>query len=285
MLLVGFAFVTFDFIQLTFLSERTDKYFSWTIASPLTAAVFGSFYFAAAVITITGGTQKAWVRARAVVPGTFALVLLIEIATLIHLDLFRPHLNSPDGLTRFEFWVWIGAYSIEPPGLLIGMLLQRRMPGVDPPRLEPLPRWYCNLGLAGGLGAAALGAVMFLVPTALIGVWSWTLTPLTARVLGAWFVASGLVLAVGVWENDRWRLLVPALAFCALSPLQFIAIARFSGEIDWGNPQIWGHTLFLIGVFALGIVGIAMSVRARKPSLGAAPPAPAPLGAGPQFSA
>ena len=35
MLLIGTAFVTFDFVQLTFLSERTDRYFSWTIAAPI----------------------------------------------------------------------------------------------------------------------------------------------------------------------------------------------------------------------------------------------------------
>src|SRR5262249_59256724 len=84
MLIVGFGFVTFDFIELTFLTGKTDEFFSWTIAASITAAVFGSFYFAASAITLSAFPQRAWARARPAVPGTFALVVLIELATLYH---------------------------------------------------------------------------------------------------------------------------------------------------------------------------------------------------------
>ena len=67
MIIVGFGFVTFDFIELTFLTERTDKFFSWTIGSPVTAAVFGSFYFAASMISFatTSGcdSMTTWLAA------------------------------------------------------------------------------------------------------------------------------------------------------------------------------------------------------------------------------
>jgi hypothetical protein len=119
----------------------------------------------------------------------------------------------------------------------------------------------------------ALGALMFLLPHSAISIWSWPLTPLTAQVLGSWFVASGLVLAAAMWENDRWRLLAPASAFIALVPVQFIAMARFGSEIDWGKPQIWLHTVFLAGVFVLGLIGIAMSLRSRSPVSAEPPPA------------
>ncbi|MGH2591528.1 MAG: hypothetical protein ACRDGW_12125 [Actinomycetota bacterium] len=165
MLFVGTAFVTFDFVQLTLLAERTDRYFSWTIDAPITAVVLGSFYFAAVILTLFGGTQRAWVRARAVVPGTWAFVTLVLIATLIHLDVFRPHLHSPDAITRFEFWVWIGAYTAEPVGLLVFGLLQRRVPGADPPRGEPWPpEAYLWIGTAAGGVATLVGGAMFLFP-------------------------------------------------------------------------------------------------------------------------
>ncbi len=273
MLLVGFGFVTFDFIELTFLTDNTAKFFSWEIKSTLTAAVFGSFYLAASVITIFGSTQRAWVRTRAVVPGTLALVTLIEIATLYNFEPFRAHLHST-GITQFEYWLWIGAYSVEPPGLIIGMLLQRRRAGVDPPTLEPLPRWYRTCAWVGGIGAIAMGAFLFLLPNAAIDIWSWPLTRLTAQVLGSWFVASGLVMAWAAHEDDRWRLLVPALAFTALGPVQLIAVARFSGQVDWGNLQIWAHVAFLAGVFALGVIGTAMALRARHPQVEQPPPMP-----------
>jgi hypothetical protein len=275
MLIVGFGFVTFDFIELTFLTERTDKFFSWTIGSPLTAAVFGSFYFAASLITLSAFPQRAWVRARSAVPGTFALVCLIELATLYNFDPFRLHLHAPDAITNFEFFLWIGAYTVEPIGLTIGMLLQRRMPGVDPPTLEPLPAWWRNCAWVGGIGGIAVGAFLFLLPNQAIDIWSWPLTRLTAQVLGSWFVASGLVMAWAAHENDRWRLLVPALGFTALGPLQLVAIARFSDEIDFGNPQIWGHLIFLVGVTILGVVALRMALKARNPMAAQAPPMPA----------
>jgi hypothetical protein len=275
MLIVGFGFVTFDFIELTFLTERTDKFFSWTIGSPLTAAIFGSFYFAASAITLSAFPQRAWARARSAVPGTFALVVLIELATLYNFEPFRLHLNAPDAITNFEFFLWIGAYTVEPIGLTIGMLMQRRMPGVDPPTLEPLPTWWRNCAWVGGIGSIVVGAFLFLLPNQAIDIWSWPLTRLTAQVLGSWFVASGLVMAWAAHENDRWRLLVPALGFTALGPLQLIAIARFSDEIDFANPQIWGHLAFLVGVTILGVIALRMALKAKNPIALQAPPMPA----------
>ena len=247
MIVVGFGFVTFDFIELTFLTERTDKFFSWTIGSPLTAAVFGSFYFAASMITASAALNwKTWVRARPAVPGTFALVLLIELATLYNFEPFRLHLHAPDGITNFEFFLWIGAYTIEPIGLTIGMLMQRRMPGVDPPTVERLPAWWRNCAWVGGVGAIVVGALLFLLPYVAVDIWSWPLT----------------------------RLLVPALGFAALGPLQLIAILRFTDEIDFGNLQIWGHLAFLVGVTILGFIGCVMAFRARRPGMSEAPPMP-----------
>jgi len=265
MLLVGTAFVTFDFIQLTFLAERTDRYFSWTIDAPITAVVLGSFYFSAIILTLFGGTQRAWVRTRAVVPGTWAFVTLVMLATLIHLDVFRPHLHSPDAITRFEFWVWIGAYAVEPVGLLVFGLLQRKMPGQDPPRREPPPQLYLRVGTIAGVAATLAGAIMFLFPDVAIDLWSWPLTPLTSRILGSWYVGAGLVLVVAMWERDRWRLFVPSLAFVTLGPVQFIGIARYSEQVDWGNPQMWVHIGFQAVVFALGVGGLVMSTRAPNP--------------------
>ena len=155
------------------------------------------------------------------------------------------------------------------------MLLQRRMPGVDPPTLEPLPRWWRNCAWLGGAGSVAVGAFLFLLPNTATDVWSWPLTRLTAQVLGSWFVASGLVMAWAAHENDRWRLLVPALAFTALGPVQLVAIARFTGQVDFGNPEVWGHMAFLVGVTVLGAIGTAMALRAKRPQAIAPPPMPA----------
>lgn len=72
-------------------------------------------------------------------------------------------------------------------------------------------------------------------------------------------------MVVAMWERDRWRLFVPALAFVALGPVQLIGILRYSEQVDWGNVQMWLHLGFLAVVFALGVAGLAMSSRAPNP--------------------
>jgi hypothetical protein len=81
-------------------------------------------------------------------------------------------------------------------------------------------------------------------------------------------------MAWGAHENDRYRLLVPALGFLVLGPVQLIAILRFTDDVDFGNLQIWGHLAFLVGVTVLGVVGTVMAFKARRPVAGQAPPMP-----------
>jgi hypothetical protein len=50
-------------------------------------------------------------------------MLLVGLAFVtfdfVQLTVFRPHQHSPDAITRFAFWVWIGAYTVEPIGLVV----------------------------------------------------------------------------------------------------------------------------------------------------------------------
>jgi len=233
MLLIGTAFVTFDFVQLTFLSEQT-----WhvDVRDP--------------------GPDRDADPPRSVPPPP----------------------AQPRRHHAVEFWVWIGAYTVEPIGLLIFAFFQRRMPGTDPLRGMPAPpASFLRTGTIAGWLATVVGAVMFAFPDAAIDVWSWPLTPRTARILGSWLVGAGLVMVVAMWERDRWRLFVPSLAFLALGPVQAIGIVRYADQVDWGNAQVWLHLAFLAVVFALGVGGIVMSSRAPKPfPASVVPPAPVP---------
>src|SRR2546423_11959349 len=48
---------------------RTDRYFSWTMDVPLTAAFLGASYWTAAVFTLLSAREREWARARSVMPG------------------------------------------------------------------------------------------------------------------------------------------------------------------------------------------------------------------------
>ncbi len=55
---------------LFFGATRTDAWWAWTIAPPLTAATLGAFYWAAFVLILTAARSETWAEARpAVVSG------------------------------------------------------------------------------------------------------------------------------------------------------------------------------------------------------------------------
>src|SRR5687768_10358973 len=66
------------------LAEETDRFFSWPIQPPLTAAFMGAAYWAAFVLIGWTARAAAWEVARpTLVPVTTIAVLLLA-ATLIH---------------------------------------------------------------------------------------------------------------------------------------------------------------------------------------------------------
>src|SRR6186997_3111664 len=96
----------------------TDRYFSWTIDVPLTAAFLGACYWTAALFTLLCAREREWPRARAVMPGILVAGTLILVATLVHIERFA--MDSARG------WIWVILYAGLPPGALLLVALQRR---------------------------------------------------------------------------------------------------------------------------------------------------------------
>ena len=103
------------------LAEETDRFFSWTIQPPLTAAFMGAAYWAAFVLIGWAARAGTWELARpALVPVTTIAVLLL-VATLVHLDKFD--LDSIFG------WFWLVVYCSVPPALAVLVWAQARRAG------------------------------------------------------------------------------------------------------------------------------------------------------------
>jgi len=255
------AFLTFVAgASLYLLTERTDRYFAWTIKVPMSAAFLGAFYFTACVMACASARQREWSRARVGVPGVTAFLWLTLIATLLHLSLF--HLHAGSGTARGAAWAWLAIYVLDPIALSILWFLQVRVPGRDRPSERPLPAWYRVTLVLESFLLVLVGITLFVAPSAAPHVWPWPLTPLTSRMSAAWLLGLGITAGTAAGEND-WRRIRPAVAgLIALVAFQSIALMRFGGDVLWSAPIAWAYAAALGVNLVLGVVG-AEQARTR----------------------
>jgi hypothetical protein len=258
-LLVGAFLVSLAGIQLYVLTTRTDHYFAWTIALPITAAFLGAFYWTSVPLALLGGLERVWIRARVGVPGVLLFLWATLATTLIHFGKF--HLHSPDHFARGAAWLWLVIYAGDPPFVLLGLFFQLRAPGVDPPRTAPLPSWYRAALAVQAVVTLGIGAILFAAPKWAATWWPWALTPLTARAMAAWLLGLGGVLAMAFWEDDWIRIRVATISYAVLGILQLVALARYSGSFTWGLAGSV-YTAFVVAVLLLGVYGVAQATSA-----------------------
>ena len=189
--------------QLTVFPERTAEWFAWTIDVPMTAVFLGAAYWSSAVLEIAGARSSGWSRARLTVWTVLVFTTLTLVVTLVHLDKFHLGPEQPTS-ARIITWGWIAIYAAVPVGMVAGLVLQARadVPAADVDHVRrQLPRglrW-----LLAGLGGVLLvaGVAMLVAPESAADLWSWPLTPLTARAVGAWLVGLGWA-AAHAWLID-----------------------------------------------------------------------------------
>jgi hypothetical protein len=184
------------------------------------------------------------------IPSIFLFAVLALVATVMHLDRF--HFNHPLAFTRFLAWLWLVAYAVFPVAMPIIFVLQTRASGIDPPRTAALPRWF-SLALAVQGGILILtGVLLFVLPATMGRVWPWELTPLTARVIGAWAIGIGAVAVQSIWENDWRRLRSMTVAYTIFGALQLVNVFHFAGSVVWSGAGSW---LFVIVMASIALAG------------------------------
>lgn len=231
-------------IPLFLWSTETERLFAWTIATPLTAAFLGASYWAAGVMEFLASRRRRWHEARIAVPAVFIFTVLTLIVTLVHLDRF--HITATDPVTQTVTWAWIVVYAVVPVLMLVALVLQLRQPAGDVPSRTPLPAWVRLMLVAQGATLAILGIWLLLLPASASPHWPWSLTPLTARAIGAWLFSLGVVALHGAWENDHVRIYPATLGYFVLPILQFVALARFPGDFAWGTTAGMLYLAFLV---------------------------------------
>jgi hypothetical protein len=239
------------------LTEHTDRYFSWTIQPPLTAAFIGAVTFAGAALSWLSARQVYWVRARLAIVPVWLFWVVMGVVTLVHLDRF--HFDSALPLTaRLAAWVWIGMYTVMPIWFLvvvIGLLLRRTS---EPPRSRPLPEWFRALLVLQGCLVALVASLLLFMTDRVSAAWPWILTPLTARAVGAWMLTTAALAIVAVVENDLDRMYPVAVTFIASGALQLVAVVRYLNDFEAASISGVGYLVFPASLLLLGVVTLRL---------------------------
>jgi len=239
--------------------NNTARYFSWTIAVPVTAAFLGAGYLAAAVLEAAAARQRNWEQARIAVPGVLAFTTLTLVVTLVHLDKF--HLSAASVLTRALTWGWLAIYIGVPPVLAFLWWRQARaVPGTAPAGTPLPPPVRAALGVQGVV-MLALGIALLAAPVQVARLWPWPLTALTGRAVGAWLVGLGIIVAQSWHANRRDTVAIVFPANIVYGALQLAVLAGFAHSMHWDQVSAWCYLLFLASLLAVGIAGLTAVTR------------------------
>jgi hypothetical protein len=245
--------LAFGFISLLAFPGETDRHFAWTIGAHMTSMTLGSGYASGAYFFARVAVGRRWHTVHAGFLPIAAFTVLMELATFLHWSVFLH------GTFRFHFWLVI--YTITPFLVPAVWAINRR---TDPgPAADDVMSRRLRLGLAAwGWGMLGMTAFLYLFPGTAADVWPWPLTPLTSRVLGAWFVwgTVGLVLARdGRWSAAR----IPLQATILGSVLTLVGVGRTWSEWDTGRAL----TYVVLAALALVVVvmGLLLAGRGGRP--------------------
>jgi hypothetical protein len=249
-------FLVTAFVILFILPDQTEKLFAWKIQPSMSAMMLGAAY-AGGIYFFTGVLlSKQWQRVKVGFLALIPFVSMLGIATILHWDRFTHE--------HISFIAWTALYFTTPFIVLTVWLLNRSQDTGQPDnqdrKISSLVRFFMG---AAGLITFIISLVLFLSPNVLIGVWPWTLTPLTARVMGAMFSlpgAVGLCLAFD-WRWSTAKLILQAQSFSILFIL--IAAVRAWRDFNWAEFGIW---LFVggLGLMLASIVILFIYMETQK---------------------
>ena len=246
-------------VSLFVFTEQTDRYFSWTIEPPLTAAFLGAAYWSGALLALAGARARDWTHARAHRPG----VGRDDPAPAGHAHPPRP---LPHG-QRHRLGL-VERVRGMPPVMAYLVVRQLRAAGPDPPRLAPFAMWFRRLLQIVVAGALTLGLALFLFPSEADAAWPWTLTPLTARAIAAGALGGAIFLALVAYEDDWLRVRSAMLSLAAFGALQLLAVARYPDTLDWDGSGAWIYVGALVATIVVGVLGSrAAGARSGRSSL------------------
>ena len=239
--------------------DDTERLFAWTIRPRMTPLLMGANYAAGALFFARVALGRRWHAVEHGLPAVATFAALALVATLLHLDRFHAG--------HIAFYTWTIVYVIS-PFLIAWLWLRNRAadnhaPDPGDSTVSATARRLTGVGSVVLLG---LALTMFAAPSLFIPLWPWTLTPLTARVVAAFFAlpgVTGLLLSREPrWSAWRWLVesAILGLGLTALGVPRAWADFQPLGLADW---------LYVVSLVALiaGLVGFYLTMQSRRTSV------------------
>ncbi|MCF6745923.1 hypothetical protein E9529_16890 [Blastococcus sp. KM273128] len=238
------ALTLLAFVALFIGSSRTADHFAWTIEPPATAAFLGAAYAAGCVLVALSLRTPVWAHVRIPFATVLVFTVLTLAATLLHRDRF--HFGDPGLVANAAAWFWLAVYVVVPVGMLAMLVAQERLPHPDPPRRLLLPAGLATVLAVQGAVFLVAGAVLYAAPATESSLWPWTLTPLTARAVGAWLIAFGVGIALALRDRDLDRLRLAAVAYAVFGALELVVLARYPDVVRWDSAAAWVYVALMV---------------------------------------
>lgn len=242
-------FLVVAFIILFIFPDQTGMLFAWKIQPSISAMMLGSAY-AGGIYFFTGVLRsRQWHKVKVGFLPVIAFASLLGIATILHWDKFNH--------SHVSFFAWAGLYFTTPFIVSFVWLRNRKQDAGNSGEQDTIIpyTWRLIMGAFGSI-TLVISLFLFLQPGMLISLWPWTLTPLTARVMGAMFALPGLV-GLGIALDKRWDaaiLILQSQGFSIL--LILIASILSSQDYDW----VYGGSWLFVGGLGLMLVSIILLI-------------------------
>ena len=165
---------------------RAATDYAWSIQPAVNGAFIGAGFLAGTLATgLVLWRSTRWRSFSLLPPALWVLAASLLAATIIHED-------------RFEWdypltWVWAFVYAGVPLAIPFLLARQRRAAPALPVADPALGALRVLSGIAGA-GLVAGAAALYVAPVELGEHWLWTVTPLLARAVAAWYALFGTML-------------------------------------------------------------------------------------------
>ena len=249
--------VLFAFIVLYFFPTQTKQLFAWPIQPPMTAMFIGASYLNGVIFFSAVLLGNRWHRIWAPHVGVFVFATLLLIATILHWDKFTH--DHP------VFWVWVFIYAVAPVLVPLAFIRNRREDPDTPEELDAeVPLALRVVWLIPGIVFLAVALYGFVNPGWLIPHWQWKATPLTMRVLMAFYSMLGVAVLVVLREPrwSAWR--IGLFGVIAWHALVLVAACLRQGDFKGGLFHGWWFPFEAMLLAAAVITLFVMELRAAR---------------------